>query len=91
MDKVRFSEEKIRRLLGNKKAFDQLDPALWSELFFVQILENKYLGRFGRKKIRVLARGLQAIEEGRLAVPTCSTSYGPSRGMKRSPPPCTVM
>ena len=69
MDKVRFSEEKIRRLLGNKKAFDQLDPALWSELFFVQILENKYLGRFGRKKIRVLARGLQAIEEGRLAVP----------------------
>jgi uncharacterized protein (TIGR04442 family) len=69
MEKVRFSEEKIRRLLGNKKAFDQLDPSLWPELFFAQILENKYLGRFGRKKIRVLARGLQAIEESRLAVP----------------------
>jgi uncharacterized protein (TIGR04442 family) len=69
MDKVRFSEEKIRRLLDNKKAFDQLDPALWAELFFAQILENKYLGRYGRKKIRVLAKGLQAIEERHLAVP----------------------
>ena len=69
MENVRFSEEKIRSLLGNKKAFDELDATLWKELFFKQIFENKYLGQFGRKKIQALAKGLKAIEESRLAVP----------------------
>jgi len=69
MENVRYSEERIRSLLGNKKAFDELDPTLWKELFFQQIFENKYLGQFGRKKIHSLAKGLKAIEESRLAVP----------------------
>ncbi len=29
MENVRYSEEQIRSLLGNKKAFDELDPTLW--------------------------------------------------------------
>lgn len=69
MENVRYSEEKIRSLLGNKKEFDAIDPGLWKELFFQQIYENKYLGHFGRKKIQCLAKGLRAIEESRLAVP----------------------
>jgi uncharacterized protein (TIGR04442 family) len=69
MDNARCREEKIRSLLGNKRAFDELDPSLWSDLFFAQIFENKYLGRFGRKKAHCLAGGLKAIEEGLLAVP----------------------
>jgi uncharacterized protein (TIGR04442 family) len=69
MENVKYSEERIRSLLGNKKAFDELDPTLWKELFFKQIFENKYLGQFGRKKVHSLAKGLKAIEESRLAVP----------------------
>lgn len=69
MENVKYSEEKIRSLLGNKKAFDALDPTLWKELFFKQIYENKYLGHFGRRKVKALAKGLRAIEESRLAIP----------------------
>ncbi|TLM65967.1 MAG: TIGR04442 family protein [Deltaproteobacteria bacterium] len=69
MENIKYSEEKIRSLLGNKKEFDTLDPKLWEELFFRQIFENKYLSQFGRKKIHCLAKGLKAIEESRLAVP----------------------
>jgi uncharacterized protein (TIGR04442 family) len=69
MDNARCSEEKIRSLLGNKKAFDELDPSLWTVLFFAPVFDNKYLGRFGRKKAHCLAKGLKSIEEGLLAVP----------------------
>ena len=68
MENVRFSEEMIRSLLGNKKAFDALSPDLFQSLFFKGILANKYLGRFGRKKIQSLQKGLGLIEEGRLTV-----------------------
>lgn len=68
MENVRFSEEMIRSLLGNKKAFDALAPGLFQLLFFKGILSNKYLGRFGRKKIQSLQKGLGLIEEGRLTV-----------------------
>jgi uncharacterized protein (TIGR04442 family) len=68
MENVRFTEEMIRRLLVNKKAFDGLAPDLFQDLFFEGILANKYLGRFGRKKILCLQKGLGLIEEGRLTV-----------------------
>jgi uncharacterized protein (TIGR04442 family) len=68
MENVKYSVERIRSLLGNKREFDALDPGLWMGLFFRQIFENKYLGQFGRKKIQCLAKGLKAIEESRLAV-----------------------
>jgi uncharacterized protein (TIGR04442 family) len=68
MENVRFTEEMIRSLLGNMKAFDSLAPGLFQDLFFKGILANKYLGRFGRKKILCLQKGLGLIEEGRLTV-----------------------
>ncbi len=68
MDGVLFSEETIRSLLGNKKAFAELSPELFEQLFFADILENKYLGRFGRRKIPCLRQGLTAIEDSRQTV-----------------------
>lgn len=68
MENVHFGEEHIRSLLGNKKAFDDLDPKLWRDLFFRQVYENKYLGQFGRKKVSCLEKGLAEIEDGRLTV-----------------------
>jgi uncharacterized protein (TIGR04442 family) len=68
MENVRLSEEMIRSLLGNRKAFNGLQPGLFDRLFFTGILANKYLGSFGRKKIACLREGLGGIEEGRLTV-----------------------
>lgn len=68
MENVHFGEEQIRSLLGNKRAFDELDTKLWKELFFRQVLENKYLGQFGRKKILCLQKGLAQIEDSHLTI-----------------------
>jgi uncharacterized protein (TIGR04442 family) len=66
MENVRISEDMIRSLLGNKSEFDSLKPRLFRELFVNGIVENKYLGNYGRKKVISLVRGLKLIEEKRL-------------------------
>ncbi len=68
MENSNFGEEHIRSLLGNKKAFDELDPKLWQELFFSRVFDNKYLGQFGRKKVVCLHKGLAQIEDSRLTI-----------------------
>lgn len=66
MENVRISEDMIRSLLGNKSEFDSLKPRLFEELFVNGIVENKYLGNYGRKKVINLVKGLKLIEEKRL-------------------------
>ncbi|PLX79345.1 MAG: TIGR04442 family protein [Desulfuromonas sp.] len=68
MENVHFSEEIIRSLLGNREAFNELSAGLFSELFFEAIFDNKYLGRFGRKKIICLQNGIEQISDGRMTV-----------------------
>jgi uncharacterized protein (TIGR04442 family) len=67
METVRISEEMIRSLLGSKSEFDLLQPGLFEELFIAGVLENKYVGNFGRKKVKALTEGLKLIEEKGLA------------------------
>jgi len=69
MENVRISEDMLRSLLGNKAEFDALKPGLFRELFISGILENKYLGNYGRNKVTNLVRGLRLIEDKRLATP----------------------
>ena len=66
MENIRISEEMIRSLLGNRRAFDRLSPELFRKLFLAGLLEDKYLGSYGRKKVTQLTEGLQLIEENRL-------------------------
>ncbi len=68
MENIRLSEEAVRSLLGNKKEFDDLDPALFAELFFEGVLKNPYLGRFGSKKVQYLREGLKQLEQGRQTI-----------------------
>jgi len=68
MEGVRISEDNLRSLLGNKKHFDSLAARLYHELFFHDLLQNKYLGQFGRRKIACLWQGLLNIEEGHLTL-----------------------
>jgi len=68
MEKIQFSEEMVRSLLGNRKAFEELSQGLFDRLFFTGIIENKYLGKYGRQKVLALQKGLKAIEDGRLTI-----------------------
>lgn len=67
MENIRITEEMIRSLLGSKSEFDLLKDGLFDELFIAGVRENKYVGNYGRKKVKALAKGLKLIEEKRLA------------------------
>lgn len=66
MENVRVTEEMIRSLVGNKGEFDSLRRGLFEELFIAGVLENKYVGSFGRKKVKTLREGLGQMEEKRM-------------------------
>ena len=58
------TEENIRSLLGNKKAFEEVKAGLFRELFFDDMQKNRYLTSYGRKKSNILFHGLSSIEKG---------------------------
>jgi uncharacterized protein (TIGR04442 family) len=67
MENVKTTEEMLRSLLGNKHEFDALKPGLFEVLFISGILENKYLGKYGRRKVTALVKGLGLIEQQRMS------------------------
>ncbi|HKJ04677.1 MAG TPA: TIGR04442 family protein, partial [Geopsychrobacteraceae bacterium] len=68
MENFDLTEELVRSLLGNQEAFNELQPDLFEEIFFRDIIQNNYLGRFGRLKINCLRKGLTDIGAGKLSV-----------------------
>ncbi len=64
MENSTLGEDHIRSLSGNKEIIDQIDPNLFRELFFDSIIGNRYLTRYGRKKVEILGRGLADIKAG---------------------------
>lgn len=69
MENVRITEEMIRSFLGNKREFDALQSDFFEELFISGLFSNRYLGKYGRTKIKALTTGLKQIEENRLSTP----------------------
>ncbi len=69
MENVRITEEMLRSILGNKAEFDALQANLFEELFISGILDNKYLGSYGRKKVSSLIQGLKRIEQNQSTIP----------------------
>jgi uncharacterized protein (TIGR04442 family) len=68
MENVRISEEMIRSFLGSRREFDALQEGLFEELFVAGLLTNRYLGKYGKSKIKTLVKGLKQIEENRLTI-----------------------
>lgn len=68
MENVRISEEMLRSLLGNKHEFDSLKQGLFEELFITGIVQNKYLGKYGQRKLSLLLKGLRLIDEQELSI-----------------------
>lgn len=61
MDNFEVTEDIIRSLIGNKKEFDSLDKGLFRSLFIEELLKNKYISVFGKRKIKALNEGIERI------------------------------
>jgi uncharacterized protein (TIGR04442 family) len=64
MENATLNVDNIRSLFGNKEVFDKITPALFRELFIDSLRENRYLTRYGRKKVDTLYQGLMQIKSG---------------------------
>jgi len=62
MENVRVTEEMLSGLLEHRAAFENLKEGCFGELFIRELFANSYLGRFGRRKVKTLLDGLDAIE-----------------------------
>jgi uncharacterized protein (TIGR04442 family) len=64
MENSTLTESNIRSLYGNKEIFDAISTDIFQELFIECVRNNRYLTRYGRKKIDKLFRGLLQIKSG---------------------------
>ncbi len=64
MEDAELSEERLRSILGNKRAFDEIAPGLFNELFIKSTLRNRYITNYGRRKVTALYNGILDVEEG---------------------------
>ncbi len=64
MENSALGEDSTRSIFGNKEVFDQISPDLFRELFVDPLRDNRYLTRYGRKKIDALFQGLAQIKSG---------------------------
>ena len=64
MKKAEFREDSLRSLIGNKKAFDELDKNLFRSIFIKDLLTNKYITGYGKRKIQVILKGIDNIQQG---------------------------
>jgi uncharacterized protein (TIGR04442 family) len=76
MENAVLSEDQIRSLSGNKQIFDQIHRDLFRELFMDNLRENRYLTRYGRKKVDTLNRGLLQIKSGDTTYRELSATLG---------------
>jgi len=64
MERSSISEDNIRSLAGNMDIFDKVRPGFFHELFISELKENRYLTRYGRKKVETLYKGLEKVRSG---------------------------
>ena len=64
MERSSLNEDSIRSLAGSMDVFDKVKKGFFHELFFAELKENRYLTRYGRKKVEMLYQGLERIRSG---------------------------
>lgn len=64
MERSSLSEDNIRSLAGNMDVFDKVRQRFFQELFIADLKENRYLTRYGRKKVETLYAGLEKVRSG---------------------------
>ncbi len=64
MKNIEFTEDSLRSLVGNKKAFDELDSSLFKTVFSKDLLENKYITSYGKRKLKLILKGIDNVQNG---------------------------
>ena len=64
MENIEFTEDSLRSLIGNRREFDELDPKLFDDMFIKELLGNKYITGYGRRKISAISKGIKKISGG---------------------------
>jgi uncharacterized protein (TIGR04442 family) len=64
MKNIEFTEDSLRSLVGNKKAFDDLDSSLFKTVFIRDLIENKYITSYGKRKLKLILKGIENIQNG---------------------------
>lgn len=64
MENVDFTEDSLRSLIGNKKEFDKIDTVLFDDVTVKEILHNKYITAYGRRKISAISKGIAKVSAG---------------------------
>lgn len=68
MKNMALKEASLRSLLGNKKEFDELDGDLFKSIFVRGLLSDTYITNYGKRKIRLILRGLEKIQHGEASI-----------------------
>ena len=64
MKNIEFTEDSLRSLVGNKKAFDELDGSLFKTVFSKDLLENRYITSYGKQKLKLILKGIDNVQNG---------------------------
>lgn len=64
MKNIEFREESLRSLVGNKKEFDRLDSDLFRSVFITDLMDNKYITAYGKRKLKLVNKGVENIQNG---------------------------
>jgi len=64
MENMDFAEDSLRSLIGNKNEFDKLDRTLFDGVVIKELLHNKYITAYGRRKINSILKGIAKISNG---------------------------
>jgi uncharacterized protein (TIGR04442 family) len=68
-EQSRVEPDTLRFILENRKVFESFAPGLFEELFIKDILEDKYLSRYGKQRVSILRRGCEELDEGSRSIP----------------------
>lgn len=64
MENMDFAEDSLRSLIGNISEFEKLDKALFEGVLIKELLQNKYITSYGRRKINAILKGIAKISNG---------------------------
>ncbi len=64
MKNIEFREGSLRSLVGNKREFDLLDRDLFRTVFITDLINNKYITAYGKRKLRLVNKGIENIQSG---------------------------
>ncbi|MEJ2695280.1 MAG: TIGR04442 family protein [Candidatus Sulfobium sp.] len=68
MENIELREESLRSFMGNKEAFDALDENLFRSVFIHDLLENKYVTGYGKRKIEAILKGTEDVRKGEATI-----------------------